>query len=102
MAQKRRSVQERNVSVPAVLERPHSIIVDRLRPVEALLSDRADLLGEGASELVDGDRGERVLVHAHSDNDHLIASYRWGRPASGRTSPEAAARLLSGHARRSR
>jgi hypothetical protein len=30
------------------------------------------------------------------------ASYRRGRPASGQTSLEAAARLLSGHARRSR
>src|SRR5215216_6436531 len=31
-----------------------------------------------------------------------IASYRWGRPASGQASLEAAAKLLSGHARRSR
>src|SRR2546422_2902213 len=31
---------------------------------------------------------------------HGIASYRWGRPASVQTSLEAAATLLSGHARR--
>src|SRR5207237_1870669 len=36
------------------------------------------------------------------DHDHGIASYRWGRPASGQASLEAAAKLLSGHARRSR
>ena len=56
-----------------------------------------------APGLVDGDRRQRLLVHVHSDHDHSDRLLqRRGRPASGQTSIEAAATLLSGHARRSR
>src|SRR5206468_8753981 len=54
------------------------------------------------AHLVDGNRRQRMLVYVHSNHDHWIASYRGGRPASGQASLEAAAKLLSGHARRSR
>ena len=60
-------------------------------------------LVEHPAGLVDGDRGHRLLVYVHSDHDHLARlQCRWGRPASGQTSIEAKATLLSGHARRSR
>jgi hypothetical protein len=85
-----------------VLDRPQALLVERARPRDQLLVDAADTFGKRAAELVDDDCGQRVLVHVQANNDHLIASIRCGRPASGQTSIEAAARLLSGHARRSR
>ena len=61
------------------------------------------LLVEHPASLVDSDSRQRLLVHVHSDHDHSHRLLqRWGRPASGQTSIEAAATLLSGHARRSR
>jgi hypothetical protein len=65
-------------------------------------ADVPTLSSDSASDLVDGNRRQRLLVHVHSDHDHGIATYRWGRPASGQTSLEAKATLRSGHARRSR
>src|SRR5262249_42953647 len=87
-----------------VLTRPKPLIAEpsgpgQQRPVRS--SDGHFV--EHPSRLVDGDSRQRVLVHVHSDHDHgdrLLQ--RWGRPASGQASIEAAARLLSGHARRSR
>jgi hypothetical protein len=76
-----------------------------LRPARTEPIVRCDdrLLVEHPARLVDGDCRQRVLVHVHSDHDHSDRLLnRWGRPASGQASIEAAAKLLSGHARRSR
>jgi hypothetical protein len=85
-----------------ILERPQPHLTERARPLDDLPVYRAGVFVEGAAELVDSDRRQRVLVDVQPNNDRLIASYRWGRPASGQTSLEAAAKLLSGYARRSR
>ena len=73
------------------------------RPAEQLRRRADRQLRQRAPGLVDGDRRQRLLVHVHPDHDHRDRLLqRWGRPASGQTSIEAAATLLSGHARRSR
>jgi len=94
---------ERAAHMTAVLDRPQALAVERRRPGEQpLLAAGQRPLGQQPPALIDGGRRQRLLVHVHSDHDHGIASYRWGRPASGQASLEAAAKLLSGHARRSR
>ena len=82
---------------------PQPLSVERARPRERLLVDRAGVLIERAAELVDRHSDERVLANVQTNNDpsdRLLPL--GGPPASGQTSLEAAARLLSGHARRSR
>jgi hypothetical protein len=89
---------------PAVLERPQPLSAERRGPVDQLVAADPDgLLVEHPAGLVNRDSRHRLLVYVHSDHDHLARlQSRWGRPASGQTSLEAAATLLSGHARRSR
>ena len=88
--------------LPAILNRPQPLRIERGRPGDKFGRGADGQLRDSAPDLVDGNRRQRLLVHVHSDHDHGIASYRWGRPASGQTSLEAAATLLSGHAQRSR
>src|SRR5438105_3387336 len=90
--------------LPAILNCPQPLIAVRRRPAEQLIAaDYRDLLAEPTARLVDGDSGDRLLVYVQSDHDHVVRLLnRWGRPASGQTSIEAKATLLSGHARRSR
>ena len=96
---------ERAGQLPAVLERPQPLGRKRARPGRAARRRRPRPSARRAARpsLVDGDRRQRLLVHVHSDHDHSDRLLQhWGRPASGQTSIEAAATLLSGHARRSR
>src|SRR5215213_3023207 len=48
-----------------------------------LVAEAGSSSPESPTGLVDGNRRQRLLVHVHSDHDFVIASYRWGRPASG-------------------
>ena len=94
---------ERPGQLSAVLNSPGALARQRARPGEQLAGGRGRRLRQRASGLVDGDSRQRLLVHVHSDHDHSDRLLqRRGRPASGQTSIEAAAKLLSGHARRSR
>ena len=95
---------QRPSQLPTVLKRPQPIAAQLRRPGHELTVDSTNrLLLEHPPGLIDCDRRQRVLVHVHSDHDHLVRLlHRWGRPASGQASLEAAAKLLSGHARRSR
>ena len=90
--------------VTAILHRPQPPGAELLRPGEQGVVVCARRQGiELPAELVDRHCRQLVLVHVHPDHDHghrLLL--RWGRPASGQASLEAAAKLLSGHARRSR
>ena len=73
------------------------------QPSSSSLPTSTVRLVEQPAGLVDRDRSHRLLVYVHSDHDHQDRLLnRWGRPASGQTSIEAKATLLSGHARRSR
>src|SRR5204862_5936902 len=82
---------------------PGALARQRARPGKQVAGRRGRRLRQPAPGLVDGNRGQRLLVHVHTDHDHSDRLLqRWGRPASGQTSLEAAAKLLSGHARRSR
>src|SRR5439155_7980632 len=56
--------------VPAVLERPQVLLVERPRPGHHPALNRTAPLGKRAAELVDRNRGQRVLVYVHSDHDH--------------------------------
>src|SRR6266545_4096382 len=102
LARSKQPPLQRACQLPAVLDRPQPFGSERSRPGDKLARAADGQLSERPSEPVDGNRRQRLLVHVHSDHDHRIASYRWGRPASGQTSLEAAATLRSGHARRSR
>ena len=88
----------------AVLDRPQPLPAKRGRPSEQPFTSHLDRrLGQRPAGIIDRDSGHRLLVNVHSDHDHQDRLlFRWGRPASGQTSLEAAATLLSGHARRSR
>jgi cold shock protein len=58
--------------LPAVLDRPQPLAVERLRPAKQLVAANLDqLLSERAARFVDGDRGHRALVYVQSDHDHL-------------------------------
>jgi hypothetical protein len=75
----------------------------RARPGHDRALDRPAPLRKSAAELVDRDRSQRVLVYVHSITIIRLASnQKKERPASGQTSIEAKATLLSGHARQSR
>ena len=64
--------------------------LQRPTPVDQPTASTGPLVGNAATELIDGDRSQRLLVYVHSDHDHhRLASYRWRRPASGQTSIEA-------------
>src|SRR5581483_883527 len=56
--------------VPTVLDRPQPLLAQRASPLDQLRIDRAACLGEAAAKLVDGDRGQRVLVYVQPNNDH--------------------------------
>ena len=88
----------------AVLDRPQPLTAERASPAEQLLAaDEDGRLAERPARLVDGHGHDRLLVYVQSDHDHADRLlHRWRRPASGQTSLEAKATLLSGHARRSR
>jgi hypothetical protein len=88
--------------VTTVLKRPQPLS-EILRPRDHAIVDRTGALRQRPADLVHRDSGERVLVHVHPDHDHEHRLLQvGGDPRSGQTSIEAAARLLSGHARRSR
>ena len=90
---------------PAILERPQPLRVERRRPAEQLVApDRHRPLVEHPAGLVA--RATAVTDCLCTSTPitiiPLASNSRWGRPASGQTSIEANATLLSGHARRSR
>jgi hypothetical protein len=95
---------ERASQLPAILQRPQPLAVKARRPgQQPVVNDGDGRLVKHPTGLVDRDSRQRVLVYVHSDHDHSDRLLnRWGRPASGHASLEAAAKLLSGHARRSR
>jgi hypothetical protein len=56
--------------MPAVLKRPQPFSLQRPCPAQHSAFDRTVPASELSTELVDGDRRQRVLVHVHSDHDH--------------------------------
>jgi hypothetical protein len=65
--------------LPAVLDRPQPLRVERSRPIEQLVAaDRNHRLSQRTTCLVDRDSGHRLLVHVQSNHDHQIASYPLG------------------------
>jgi hypothetical protein len=75
--------------VTAVLQRPQPPPTNPLRPGNKLLAVARLQRVHLPTYLVDGNSGQGVLVHVHPDHDHVLASYRWGRPTSGQASIEA-------------
>ena len=69
---------ERAGQLAAVLNRPQPLRTERARPGDKLQRGADGQLRPSASDLVDGNRRQRLLVHVHSDHDHRIASYRCG------------------------
>jgi hypothetical protein len=94
---------QRPRDVPAALERPKPIDIDRASPLNNRCLDRAASPRNCATQPIDGDGSERVLMDVQPDHDHgdrlltVGGDRRADRPQSRQ-----AARLLSGHARRSR
>ena len=94
---------ERTGQLPAVLERPQPLLARATPPTEQLLPSPA----RSAQRPAGRPRRRRppsatacARPPQHDHSDRLLN--HWGRPASGQASLEAAAKLLSGHARRSR
>ena len=90
--------------VPAILNRPQPLPAERASPRSARSSsDRSLRSPSCTAELVDRDRGQRVLVYVHPDHDHStrLQTGRGDRRAD-RPQSRPNATLLSGHARRSR
>jgi hypothetical protein len=56
--------------VPAVLDRPLPLRAKRARPQQRARADRPAPVAALTAELVDGHRGQRVLVHVQANNDH--------------------------------
>ena len=90
--------------MPAILNSPQPLDAKLHCPRQQHLVRIFDRqLIEQPAGLVDSNRRQRVLVYVHTDHVIAIASNNnEGRPASGQASLEAAAKLLSSHARRSR
>src|SRR5438477_8070019 len=89
--------------MPTILDRPQPLAKPRSPHQQYLIRVSDRQLIELPPRLIDSNRRQRVLVYVHSDHDHCHRlQQQKGRPASGQASLEAAARLLSGHARRSR
>ena len=94
--------------VAAVLDRPHSLLVQPARPahrgqVSRLLGLDLALAADPARALVDRRQRVRALVRVHPDHDHLPPSLRLvelpaKRISGGQLSLGAVATLLLGHA----
>src|SRR4249919_2565767 len=107
LARSQQEALERDGDVPAVLERPHSLVGKAARPAQELLVTGTPCLHRALGEqladsVIDGRGGVRCLVWVYSDYDHSWSPFtevaidkgvpadrpQWGRKAT----------LLSGHA----